>query len=68
MWVILSISVPQDLSSLGRSSSLLDKVANLLCEIKSVKPLESRQTIIINELQFITDSVLFVLGKKHVHV
>lgn len=48
---------------LGRSSSLLDKVANLLCKIIR-KHLESFLTIIINDLEFIIDSVL-VLRKKY---
>ncbi len=60
------ISVPQDLSSLGRSSSLLDKVANLLCKI-ILKHLESLLTIIINELEIIIDSVL-VLRQKYIYI
>ncbi len=57
------ISVPQDLSSLGGSSCLLDKVANLLCKI-ILKHLERFLTIIINELEIVIDSVL-VLRKKY---
>ncbi len=57
------ISVPQDLSSLGGSSCLLDKVANLLCKIIR-KHLESFLTNIINELEIIIDWVL-VLRKKY---